>query len=130
MERWRWGEVHQLFQHHGLARIDVFKSLVGIGPLPTPGDGMTVGVGFYRHSNPYAQTVGASLRFAIEAGPSLRSGFVLSSGQSGHPTSIHYRDQTDLWLGGRRIDISRPALDADCLHLHPLTAIASGRTAG
>jgi penicillin amidase len=91
---------------------------------------MTVGVGFYRHSNPYAQTVGASLRFAIEAGPSMRSGFVLPSGQSGHPTSAHYKDQTDLWLGGRRIDISSPALDAECLRLNPLGAIASGLRAG
>jgi len=130
MERWRWGEVHQLFQHHGLARLDIFKSLLGIGPLPTPGDGMTVGVGFYRHSNPYAQTVGASLRFAVEAGPSMRAGFVLPSGQSGHPNSIHYRDQTDLWLAGGRIDISRAAPDATCLRLRPATAIASSLRAG
>ena len=130
MESWRWGEVHQLFQHHGLARIDLFKSLVGIGPVPTPGDGMTVGVGFYRHSNPYAQTVGASLRFAVEAGPSMRSGFVLPSGQSGHPTSVHYKDQTDLWLGGGRIDISRPTADADCLRLNPSGAVASRPATG
>ena len=130
METWRWGEVHQMFQHHGLARIDAFKSLVGIEPLPTPGDGMTVGVGFYRHSDPYAQTVGASLRFAIEAGPSMHSGFVLPSGQSGHPTSVHYRDQTDLWLAGKRIDISRPADDADRLHLNPASAIAPSLGAG
>ncbi len=129
MERWRWGRLHQLFQHHGLARIDLFKSLLGIGPLPTPGDGMTVGVGFYRHSNPYAQTVGASLRFAVEAGPSMRAGFVLPSGQSGHPNSIHYGDQTELWLAGRRIDMSR-APEGDCLLLRPPGAIASGRPAG
>jgi penicillin amidase len=76
--------------------------------MPTPGDGMTVNVGFYRHSNPYAQTVGASLRFAVEMGPSMRSEFVLPSGQSGHATSAHYRDQTELWLRGNTISFNPP----------------------
>jgi len=109
MEDWCWGKVHQLYLGHALSRVDALKSVLGIGPMPTPGDGMTVNVGFYRHSNPYAQTVGASLRFAVETGPSMRSEFVLPSGQSGHPTSAHYRDQTELWLRGKTISFNPPA---------------------
>jgi penicillin amidase len=109
MEDWCWGKVHQLYLGHALSRVDALKSVLGIGPMPTPGDGMTINVGFYRHSNPYAQTVGASLRFAVEMGPSMRSEFVLPSGQSGHPTSAHYRDQTELWLRGKTISFNPPA---------------------
>jgi len=108
IEQWCWGKVHQLYLGHALGRVDALKSVLGIGPMPTPGDGMTVNVGFYRHSNPYAQTVGASLRFAVEMGPSMRSEFVLPSGQSGHATSAHYRDQTELWLRGNTISFNPP----------------------
>ena len=52
--------------NHSLGRVPVLGNLLGIGPLPAPGDGMTVNIGFYRHSNPYAQTVGASMRFIID----------------------------------------------------------------
>jgi penicillin G amidase len=100
---WRWGRIHQLQMNHAFGRVKVLKALLGIGPHPTPGDGMTINLGFYRHSDPYAQSVGASLRFIVELGSSSRSEFVLPSGQSGHALSAHYADQTALWLNGERI---------------------------
>ncbi|HEX9265232.1 MAG TPA: penicillin acylase family protein [Candidatus Binatia bacterium] len=103
IEAWRWGKIHQLHMNHALGRSKILKPFLSIGPMPTPGDGMTVNSGFYRHSNPYTQTVGASLRFIVELNSSIRSGFVLPSGQSGHPSSTHYSDQTELWLKGKRI---------------------------
>jgi penicillin amidase len=60
-------------------------------------------MGFYRHSNPYEHTVGASLRFVIDVGRWQQSGFILTGGQSGHPLSPHYGDQTPLWRAGRYI---------------------------
>jgi penicillin amidase len=92
--------------HHPFGRINSLKPLLGIGPLATAGDGMTINLGFYRHSNPYSQTVGASLRFIVELGNWKDSGFILSSGQSGHPLSPHYGDQTFLWRSGKRIPLS------------------------
>jgi penicillin G amidase len=106
IETWQWGDIHQLQMNHALGRVKLLKSLLSIGPIPTPGDGMTVNTGFYRHSNPYAQTVGASLRFTVEIDSSIKSAFVLPSGQSGHPGSAHYADQTELWLNGKRIPFS------------------------
>jgi penicillin G amidase len=73
--------------------------------MPSPGDGTTINLGFYRHSNPYRQTVGASLRFTADLSNPAASEFVLPSGQSGHPLSPHYRDQTALWAQGERIRI-------------------------
>lgn len=104
-DHWRWGEVHQLLLNHSLGRIRWLQPLLAIGPMPSPGDGTTINLGFYRHSNPYRQTVGASLRFTADLSNPAASEFVLPSGQSGHPLSPHYRDQTALWAQGERIRI-------------------------
>ena len=106
VEAWRWGKLHQLHMTHAFGRRRVFKHPLGIGPLPTAGDGMTINLGFYRHSNPFAHTVGSSLRFTAELGASIRSEIVLPSGQSGHPSSAHYEDQSDLWLKNERISLT------------------------
>jgi penicillin amidase len=98
--------------NHALGRFGILKPLLGIGPIPAPGDGMTLNLGFYRHSNPYTQTVGATLRFTVELNRRNQSRFVLASGQSGHPSSPHYRDQTELWRNGRTIALSSDGSDS------------------
>jgi penicillin amidase len=105
---WQWGRIHRLHMTHALGRVPGLKRPLGIGPLPTPGDSMTINLGFYRHSNPFTHTVGASLRFTVELGESMRSEVVLPSGQSGHPFSPHYADQTDLWIKNERFSLTAP----------------------
>ena len=80
--------------------------------MPAGGDGMTVNFGFYRHSNPYAQTVGAALRYVIDFNDPEHSGYVLASGQSGHPGSPHYRDQTKPWHKGERIRLDSDSTES------------------
>ena len=106
LENWHWGKIHRLEMNHALGRLRFLKPLLGIGPFAAPGDGMTLNLGFYRHSNPYGQTVGPSLRFIVDFSAGHNSHFVLASGQSGHPSSRHYRDQTALWRSGSRIPLS------------------------
>jgi len=106
IKRWQWGELHQLSLNHALSRLPVLKPAISIGPIPTGGDGMTVNAAFYRHSNPYAQTVGPALRFVIDFGDLVHSGYILASGQSGHPRTCHYRDQIDHWRGRERIRLT------------------------
>jgi penicillin amidase len=106
MNKWQWGKIHRLQMNHTFGRIKLLQPLLGIGPLPAPGDGMTVNFGFYRHSNPFAQSAGAALRFLVELEQSPRSSFVLPSGQSGHPLSPHYRDQTQLWQRNAQIALA------------------------
>ena len=103
VELWQWGKIHSLILNHSLGRVELLRPLLGIGPLPSSGDGTTINMGFYRHSNPYAHTVGASLRFVIDVGSWHQSEFILASGQSGHVLSPHYGDQTALWRAGRYI---------------------------
>ena len=106
-ENWRWGKIHALLLNHSLGRIKILKPCLSIGPFPTPGDGVTVNMGFYRHSNPYHQSVGASLRMIVDVGSSKQSRVILPAGQSGHFISSHYRDQTPLWRSGHYIPLSR-----------------------
>jgi penicillin amidase len=104
-QRWHWGKFHKLSLHHSLSRVPILRSLLSIGPLPAPGDGMTLNLGFYRHSTPYSQTVGASMRFVADMSDPEAAEFILASGQSGHPSSPHYADQTALWQKGRTLNI-------------------------
>jgi len=97
MDRWQWGRIHTLSLNHQLGRFSPLRPTVSVGPYPSSGDGTTVNLGFYRHSAPYHHTVGPSLRVVVALDDWELSGFILSSGQSGHPYSRHYGDQTPLW---------------------------------
>ena len=121
IEAWQWGKIHQLHMTHGFGRKRVFKHPLGIGPLPTPGDGMTINLGFYRHSNPFTQTVGSSLRFVAVLGETIRSEMVLPSGQSGHPSTVHYSDQTGLWIKNKLISLTDKSSQSRLL-LKPVSA--------
>jgi penicillin G amidase len=124
MELWQWGKIHRLMLSHPLGRIKLLRPLLSSGPFPSSGDGTTINMGFYRHSNPYEHTVGASLRFIIDVGMWQESRFVLASGQSGHPFTSHYGDQTSLWHAGRyiKMEISPNKPFGDELSLMPSSA--------
>jgi penicillin amidase len=125
MELWPWGKIHTLTLSHSLGRVAFLRPMLTIGPLPSSGDGTTLNMGFYRHSNPYAHTVGASLRFISDVGHWEQSRFILPSGQSGHLSSPYYADQTALWLEGQTIGIhlkQDQAAPAGCLVLDPTTS--------
>lgn len=102
-DRWEWGKIHTLTLDHPLGRLRVLAPFFSIGPFPAPGDWATINSGFYRHTFPYRQVVGASLRMLLTPGEWERSRFILPSGQSGHPPSPHYRNQLELWLRGESI---------------------------
>jgi len=124
MELWQWGKIHRLILNHPMGRIKLLRPLLSSSPFPSPGNGTTINMGFYRHSNPYEHTVGASLRFVIDVGRWQQSGFILTGGQSGHPLSPHYGDQTPLWRAGRyiRMEIRPDKPFGDDLFLVPSSA--------
>lgn len=103
---WQWGSLHRLSLNHSLGRLAILRSAISLGPMPVGGDGMTVNIGLYRHSNPYGQTVGAALRYVIDFSDPDHSGFILATGQSGHPGSHYYSDQTEAWRSGAKIHLS------------------------
>lgn len=108
-DRWQWGRLHTLTLNHAFSRVSSLQPLFSAGPYPSGGDNFTLNLGFYRHSNPYQHIVGSSMRMIVETGQSLRSKFILPSGQSGHPFSQHYLDQTTQWQRQDYIELSAAA---------------------
>ncbi len=101
----KWGEIHTLTLDHAMGRVKILAPFFSIGPFPAPGSGVTINSGFYRHSYPYLQVVGTSLKMAIVIGDWERGRYILPSGQSGHPFSEHYRDQFEMWRSGNYIQL-------------------------
>ena len=104
--RWSWGRLHTLTLAHALGNNNWLAPFFSLGPFPVGGDGVTVSNSYYRHSRPYDQAVGASMRMLVTLSDPIRSSFVIVPGQAGNPVSPQYRDQFELWRSGRAISLA------------------------
>ena len=99
-----WGSVHRTVQEHPLGAVPLLRRLLGltIGPFPNGGGNYTVNVASTDEDvAPFESSWGPSLRHVVDFGHlDDAGGFILPTGQSGHPLSPHYRDQTERWLRG------------------------------
>jgi penicillin amidase len=97
MNGWRWGQpgYHHITITHPLsAAVDpATRAKLNIGPAPRGGDAFTVGE---TDSND-GQTSGASFRIALDLADWERGRGTNNPGQSGDPSSAHYRDLFALW---------------------------------
>ncbi len=100
MKNWRWGEKHTVTFHHPFGRVQPLDAVFDIGPFPYAGGSTTLVSGEYSFNEPFAVTVGASLRQIVDLGRPLEARRVLPTGQSGQVFHLHYDDQTPLWLNG------------------------------
>ena len=100
-----WGETHRTVMQHPLGGIPALGRLIGftIGPFPNGGSNHTVNVALTsRMRPPFTSGYGPSMRHVVDlAAPDDAGGFVIPTGQSGHPLSRHYRDQLDWWRTGK-----------------------------
>jgi len=71
------------------------------GPYKTGGSFHTIAAYSYRYTNPYNVMSGASQRHIYDLSNWDQSISVLPTGNSGIPSSIHYCDQTQLYLAGK-----------------------------
>ena len=108
---WSWGRLHTLTLTHALGNNRWLARFFSLGPFPADGDGCTVKNSHYRHSAPYDQAVGVSLRMLVTLSDPIRSRFVVVPGQSGNPASPHYRDQFEPWRNGRTIPFAMPEVE-------------------
>jgi penicillin amidase len=101
----RWGELHVTEIRHPLGVVGVLDRSLGlnIGPFPNGGSGNTVKVaGYGGRTPPFVNAYGPSQRHVVDMGDvDGQGGFVIPTGESGVPTSRHYRDQTPMWRTGR-----------------------------
>jgi penicillin amidase len=99
-----WGETHQTVMEHPLAAVPFLGGLLRlrIGPLKTAGSNYTVNnASSTEQERPFTSSYGPSLRHVVDlAMPDGAGGFILPAGQSGHPLSPHYDDQTARWIRG------------------------------
>jgi penicillin amidase len=100
-----WGELHVTEIQHPLGVVGALNRSLGlnIGPFPNGGSGNTVKVaGYGGRTPPFVNAYGPSQRHVVDmADVDGQGGFVVPTGESGLPTSRHYRDQTPMWRTGR-----------------------------
>ncbi len=105
----RWGHHHQLLLKHELG--SAFPGagvLFNRGPYPADGGNATVGRARYSHARPYGVSGGATTRMVLEMSDPIQAWMISPGGQSGHPLSDWYNDQTAGWLAGRADKIEPP----------------------
>jgi penicillin amidase len=95
---WAWGRLHKATLRHPLSsRLEEDRrAAVDVGPAPRGGSGATVNSTSYSLSD-FEQRYGASFRMVVDVGAWDESRAMNSPGQSGDPSSPHYRDLFESW---------------------------------
>ena len=109
----RWGDVHQATHDHQVfGQIPIIGRFVNIHQSTSGGDntllrGLTRGTG----DEPLENMHGALYRAVVDMADPDASVFVISTGQSGHPLSPHYRDLGRLWRTGGYVPMTLDIAD-------------------
>lgn len=99
--QWRWGKLHTITFRHAFHDVPGLRAVSSPGPFPARGDGTTVCMGEYDlRGGSFAVRTAPAFRFVGVAGAPNDGRAVLPPGNSGDPTSRHYRDQASLYLAG------------------------------
>ncbi len=101
---WWWGRLHKLTFRHSIGNESKILDRIfnfNIGPFETGGSSTTINNGEYSFSKPFSQTAGASFRRIVDFSNLDSTSFILTTGQSGDFHSVHYKDQTPLYLSNK-----------------------------
>jgi penicillin amidase len=98
---WRWGDIHTatfISNPLGLSGIDLIEQMVNRGPFPTAGGSAIVNATNWNFSEGGFEVSSLpSMRFIADLSDLSASQTIHTTGQSGHPFSLHYGDMIDLW---------------------------------
>lgn len=111
---WQWGRLHTSMVRHPMSAIaGADAKMLDVGPFPRGGSPYTPNQSSY--DDGFKQTIGPSARLIIDLGNWDNSRAVNYPGQSGSPTSSHYRDLVSLWTKGEYFPLlySRAAIEAN-----------------
>lgn len=104
---WRLDRMHRVRLEHELAQaVPALGRFFNDAPAPWGGGNATVGRARYRYDRAYDVRGAATVRFAGEMRETPNMASVMPGGQSGHPWSRHYADQTRHWLEGGLLPIA------------------------
>ena len=100
MSQWRWGAEHEaLLRHQVFSHVPLFSWMSDLS-VASSGSFYTLdrGGGFEADPDkPFARTHGPGFRGLYDLGDPAKSRFMITTGQSGHIFSRHYRDLVPLW---------------------------------
>ncbi len=123
---WRWGDLHRLdLRGPGPDRPWPLAGLADRGGWTVGGGPVAVNATAWDAARGYAVTSAPSMRMVVSLADLDESRWIALTGVSGHPSSAHYTDQTDLWAAGGTLPwrFSREAVSGaggDLLTLRPV----------
>ena len=100
--KWEWGKVHRMTFAHPMGKKLFFFNL---SPIPTDGDGFTIGAGAWDTAHPFDMTYGGVIRLIVDFSDIEKSTFISPPGQSGALLSPHYDDTAEIWAEGKQIPL-------------------------
>ncbi|MEZ4608232.1 MAG: penicillin acylase family protein [Deinococcales bacterium] len=117
MKSWQWGKAHIANHDHGVMTNTPLKRLFDL-TIPNGGDAFTVNAArFPIDEVGYTQSSGPGYRAIYDFSNLDNSRFIQTTGQSGNPLSLHYRDFLERWrnvdylpMTTVRADIEKQAL--------------------
>jgi penicillin amidase len=109
MSQWKWGAEHaSLLQHRVFSHVPLLDRMSDLS-VPSSGGFYTLdrGGGFDAPKDkPFARTHGAGFRGLYDLADPDKSRFMITTGQSGHIFSAHYRDFVPLWNDVKSIPLA------------------------
>ncbi len=97
-DSWSWGRLHRAELSHPASALlpEARRAIANVGPAPRGGSGTTVNSTSYTLED-FVQRYGASFRMLLDVGNWDDSVAMNTPGQSGDPSSAHYRDLFHAW---------------------------------
>jgi penicillin G amidase len=97
-----WDRLHGARFSHPLGNIAFpFRWFFSKGPIPVEGDGTTLMRISWNRLKPFEAWEHPSWRQIFDVGEWDQSRVAMPTGQSGHPMSLYYFDQNDIWRTGQ-----------------------------
>lgn len=101
---WKWGDAHQLYFEHPLGKVNALKNLFNVGPFKAPGGNETInsaGISLISDLKINRVQYGPQMRIIIDFADVEHALSINPTGQSGNFMSPHYKDQAEMFVGGK-----------------------------
>jgi penicillin amidase len=105
MNKWGWGNIHEVLLKHPLGSVPALSNVLNIGPFEIGGSGTTIACAEYSfydalQKGTYDVFLGSSMRMIVDLGNQKKYFTIIPTGQSGQPLHENFSDQARRWLNG------------------------------
>ncbi|MHA1884745.1 MAG: penicillin acylase family protein [Promethearchaeota archaeon] len=105
INKWKWGNLHQIVLTHPFSEANEEAKILNIGPFKVGGDPNTLNNGSYDPAQNFQMITSPSFRQIHDLSDWDKSIGIIPGGQSGLPFHPHYRDLMRLWVKGKYIPL-------------------------